>query len=165
MSDTTTTPAGKPTISKVHNVLARSYSTYFVFLLLGLILDHFFPIRVFPSFAPAIGMILIMLATLLILWAQQTSLNLEKKKKAGATIGETDFHQGPYRFSRSPTHVGLNMLFVGFGFLFSSPIIVVAVLIPFFFARFFFLKKMEQILEEKYSTLYKTYKEKVKTKI
>jgi protein-S-isoprenylcysteine O-methyltransferase Ste14 len=165
MSEDTTNPEVKPKISKVHSVLARSYGTYFVFLLLGLILDHFFPIRIFPSFSPAIGMVLIVLATVLIHWAQQTSLALEKKKKTGAIIGEADFHRGPYSFTRSPTHVGLNILFIGFGFLFSSPVIVITTLIPFLFARFFFLKKMEQILEEKYTILYKTYKEKVKTKL
>ena len=155
----------KPAPSRVHGVLARSYGTYFVCLLVGIILDAIFPIRMLPVISQNIGMGIIIFGTGIIMWAQSTSAHLEQKKKKGETVDEDDFHRGPYRFSRSPTHVGLNLLFIGVGFLFNSVLIVVMTMIPFLISRFVFLRKMEMILEQRYHSLYKNYKEIVKRKL
>ena len=151
--------------NRVHIVLARSYSTYFLFLLVGVVLDTFFPIRILPNYTTWFGVGIIIWATGLVVWAQYASALLEKKKKTGLPLEDIDFHRGPYRFTRSPTHVGLAMLLVGFGCLLGSIIVIVLTGIPFLIAHFVFLQKMEDILQGKYGKLYLGYKESIKEKI
>lgn len=147
---------------KLHIVLAHSYGVYLCFFIGGVIIDLIFPIRILPIYSIWIGVVLILWATILILWAQHMSSLLEAKKKKGIPITHEDFHKGPYRFTRGPTHVGLSMLLLGFGFFWNSIIIVVLTGIPFIITHFVHLQKMEDILQGKYGQLYKQYKDKVK---
>lgn len=151
--------------SKIHTILAYSYSIYFLFFLAGIVFDTFFPIRIFGQYMFLVGVALILWATILVVWAQNTSSILETKKKKGIILEYRDFHSGPYRFTRRPTHVGLAMLLVGFGFLINSIIIVVITGIPFLITHFVHLQKMEDILQGKYGELYKRYKNKVRNKM
>lgn len=151
--------------SKIHSILAYSYSIYFLFFLTGIVFDTFFPIRIFGQYMFLVGVALILWATILVVWAQHTSSILEAKKKKGVALEYRDFHSGPYRFTRRPTHVGLAMLLVGFGFLINSIIIVVLTGIPFLITHFVHLQKMEDILQGKYGELYKRYKDKMKNRI
>src|SRR3989344_3474501 len=77
----------------VHHVLAHSYSFYFFAFLLGVFLDLFFPIRVFSnSFMVPLGIIFLVLASILILWAQKTSRDFRKEEN----IKKETFCRGPY---------------------------------------------------------------------
>lgn len=147
---------------EVHQILAHSYSTYFIFFLIGLVGDIFFPYRVGIEYSVYIGYILIFIATILVLWAQRTSSLLAEKKEKQS---HHDFRQGPYRFTRSPTHIGLGLLLLGVGFIFQSILIIILTAIPLLLAHFVFVRKMEEILENKYGEKYFKYKEIVKKKL
>ena len=142
----------------VHRVLAHSYFVYFLFLLLGVALDVIYHIHVFEdSFTIPAGIILLVLATILIMWAQNTSRNLPKEN-----ITKETFLHGPYCYTRSPTHYGLFLLMLGFGFVANAFFVIMFTIISLFVTKFFFLKKQEDLLEEKYGEPYREYKEIVK---
>lgn len=147
-----------PPRQSVHKVLAYSYLTYFLFLLIGVCLDLIFNLKVFSSSAVVyFGYLFLILGTLLVFWAQKTSrhLNIENVTK------ETFCH-GPYRYTRSPTHWGLFFLTLGFGMIVNAFFIIVFSFISFLITKFTFLSKEEKILAEKYDAPYLEYKKSVK---
>jgi protein-S-isoprenylcysteine O-methyltransferase Ste14 len=144
--------------TKVHRVLAHSYFVYFFFLIVSVALDIIYPLNVFETnFTIPAGIIMLILATMLILWAQNTSRNLKKEN-----INTESFLHGPYCYTRSPTHYGLGLLMLGFGFIANAFFVIMLTLISLVITKFFFLKIQEEILEEKYGEPYKEYKKIVK---
>jgi len=142
----------------VHNVLAQSYFTYFIFFLIGIIFDLILKIKVFnSSFMMPFGVLFLIFGTLLIFWAQKTSRNLKKED-----ISKETFCHGPYRFTRTPTHFGLFFLMLGFGMIINAFFIILFTFVSFIIAKFVFLNKEEKILTLKYGAPYLEYKKSVK---
>lgn len=143
----------------IHHVLVHSYSTYFFLFIFGVVLDLIFPLKIFQStIVTILGILLLALAPLLILWAQNTSKKLNKaenKKKE-------HFSRGPYRFTRNPTHLGLFILALGFGLTVHAFFVVLLTIIYAIFVKTIFLKKEEIILIDKYGEPYVEYKKSVK---
>ncbi len=145
-------------LASVHSVLAHSYTVYFLAFLSGLFLDFIFPFDLFKqSISVPIGLILIVLASLLILWAQRTSSQLKVDQ-----VSYKSFHKGPYRFSRIPTQLGLSILMLGFGILTNAVFIIFFTIISFIIAKFFFSRKASSILADKYGAPYLKYKKLVR---
>jgi protein-S-isoprenylcysteine O-methyltransferase Ste14 len=142
----------------IHHVLAHSYSTYFILFLIGLSLDLAFKLNVFTGNVVAfMGGILLFLGTLLVLWAQKTSRNLDK-----GNITKEVFSHGPYCFTRSPTHWGLFFLMLGFGLMANAFFVILLTILSFLVTRFIFLKKEETLLVAKYGAPYMEYQKSVK---
>lgn len=121
-------------------------------------MDVFFHFKFFPaSFAEPAGIVLIALATVGILWAQNTS-----KKLNTENVTKETFCQGPYCYTRTPTHWGLFFLVLGFGILVNAFFVVVTTIISFIISKLVFLKKGEAILARKYGAPYLEYKKQVK---
>ena len=140
--------------NKVHKILASSYTVYFLLFLIGVFLDLFLKLKFFNFFFMVpIGVSLIFLASLFILWAQKTSRNLKKEN-----LTKESFYKGPYCFTRSPTHLGLFLLMLGFGIMNSSTLIVIFSIFSFIITRLVYLQKEEKILEKKYGAPYIEYK-------
>lgn len=143
----------------VHKVLAHSYLFSFVLFLVSLFLDFLFPLKIFKfSVYHFLGAIFLIFGTFLILWAQNVSLKLQKKEEIKKEI----FFQGPYRYTRSPTHLGLFFLIFGFGVIANALFIVIFSAISFIVSKFTFLKKEEEILSLKYGAPYLEYKRSMK---
>ena len=141
----------------VHHILAHSYLFYFVLFLLGVVLDIVFKFRIFnSSFGEFFGLVFLVLSPLLIFWAQNTGRNLKE------VLNKDSFIKGPYKYTRTPTQLGITMLMFGFGILMNSFFIVFFSLIAYLLSRFSFLTKHEQYLTEKYGTHYIEYKKLVK---
>jgi protein-S-isoprenylcysteine O-methyltransferase Ste14 len=148
------------TSEKIHDVLAHSYLTYFFAVIVGLIVDFIIPIKLIPqSVAQAIGLVFLFVAPALILWAQVTSSRFRHERKEGTAL---NFSKGPYFFSRSPTHLGLDILVIGFGLILNSFFIVAFSIVSFFVTRLFFVKKQERLLEQKYGNQYVAYRKSVR---
>jgi protein-S-isoprenylcysteine O-methyltransferase Ste14 len=142
----------------IHHVLAHSYSTYFILFLVGLSLDLFFKSKVFTGEVVVFfGMILLGLGTLLVVWAQSTSRNIDK-----GNITKEVFAHGPYCFTRSPTHWGLFLLMLGFGLIANAFFVIILTIISFVLTRLIFLRKEEKLLVAKYGSPYLEYKRSVK---
>jgi protein-S-isoprenylcysteine O-methyltransferase Ste14 len=153
-------PEEKPNLykDKVHWVLSYSYTFYLALFLVGIFLDSIFRWKIFSSpIFTIVGLFFLLLATLLIFWAQRTSRNLKKE-----ILTKETFLKGPYAFSRNPTHWGLFLLTFGFGFTINAPFIMLASIVSFIVTKMVFLKKEEKILEQKYGEPYLEYKKSVK---
>lgn len=143
---------------RVHKILAHSYSMYFVLFLIGVCFDIIFKFKIFTSSTMVpVGLIFLILASFLILWAQKTSRNLNTEN-----LSKESFCKGPYCYTRSPTHWGLFLLMLGFGIMTNALFVILSTLVSFIISRFVFLEKQENILASKYGTPYLEYKKSVK---
>ena len=143
--------------TKVHRILAHSYTVYFVLFLGGVYLDFLFKTTIFtnPIFE-FIGMFLIGFASLVILWAQYTSKNLNIDN-----LSKHTFSKGPYVYTRHPTYFGLFVLMFGFGILSNALFVILTTLISVLIAKFVFIKQEEEALLNKYGAHYEDYKKMV----
>lgn len=143
----------------VHQVLAHSYSSYFLLFLFSFFLDLAFPIKIFNnSIMPQVGFLFLILASVLIIWAQKTGRDFRKVKE----VKTEHFCRGPYCYTRIPTQWGLLFLMLGFGIITNSFFIILFTIISFFISKFIFIGKHDKILIEKYGTAYSEYKKLVK---
>lgn len=145
---------------EVHNVLAHSYLMYFFAVVAGLLLDLTLPIKIIPEhIATAVGMVFLFVAPALIVWAQMTSHRFSREKDRSDKL---NFFKGPYVFTRSPTHLGLDMLVIGFGLLLNSLFLIIFSVVSFFLTRFIFVRKEERLLGQKYGDEYHKYRKSVR---
>jgi protein-S-isoprenylcysteine O-methyltransferase Ste14 len=141
-----------------HTVLAHSYSVYFVLFLIGIVLDLVLRVKIFTdSVAVPLGVAIIILGSILVFWAQKTSRDLKLDN-----LSKDTFYQGPYRYTRGPTHFGLFLLLLGFGIIVNSFFVVLFTIIAFLISKFVFLNKQEKMLAEKYGIHYVEYQKLVK---
>ena len=145
----------------VHQVIANSYLLYLGAVVLGLAIDikRPFPIS-FPMIEEA-GMILIIIGTVVIYWAQHSARKGAKLRNS-EKVCRDHFCMGPYVFTRIPTQYGLSFLALGLGFLWGSFSMVVLTILAFLIGRFVFVPKQEKHLEVKYGEAYLEYKKHVK---
>ena len=144
----------------VHKILAHSYSMHFIFFLIGFFLDMIYKFRVFANFTMAwvgSGVVLLILGSILIFWAQYTSHHLNKKNITKETFGH-----GPYHYTRTPTNFGIFFMMLGFGIIAISFFIIFFAFISFIAAKFVFLNKEEKVLAAKYGAPFLEYKKIVK---
>ena len=140
--------------TSVHNILAHSYSFYFVMFLVAIVLGFVLPMNKFNvTFITPVGIFLLVISSMLILWAQNTSHKLRKDE-----IHHDNFLKGPYRFSRRPTHLGLFLLMLGYGITTNSFWIILFSFVSVVFTKYVFLSKEEKVLEKKYGEHYSKYK-------
>jgi protein-S-isoprenylcysteine O-methyltransferase Ste14 len=150
-----------PHKNKVHKVLAQGYFFYFFCFMIGIYLNIIFNVPIFRSPSLALfGFEILTLATILIIWAQNTTRNF--KKDSTHKINKETFCGGPYRYIKNPTHLGLFLAMLSFGIIINSFFIVLFALILFVLDRFLFLDKQDKILAEKYGAPYLEYKKSVK---
>lgn len=143
---------------KVHHVLAHSYTFFFSFLMIGIILDIIFKLKIVESpHMTTIGFILLFISTLIIVWAQSTSNKLKTENMTHET-----FCKGPYCYTRVPTHLGLFLMAFGFGLILNATFVIITSVVSFVINKFIFLKEEEALLEKKYGTPYLEYKRRIK---
>lgn len=143
----------------VHAILSHSYVIFFLAVIIGVIFHLFYPITIFPRAAsPYIGLVLILVGSSIIYWAQSSS---SKLKVQVAERIEYDFERGPYKYSRNPTHIGLTIMILGLSVLINSFFTFLFVAITSIITKVIFLRAEEKILEQKYGQPYRDYKKKV----
>ena len=142
----------------VHVILAHSYVVYFSMFLVGTLLDLIFKIKILNySFMIPVGVVLFLFSSFLIFWAQKTSRNFKKEN-----LTKESFTKGPYSITRCPTHWGLFLLILGFGFMTNAIFIVISSVISFIITKFIYLNHEEEVLEKKYGEPYREYKKSVR---
>lgn len=140
----------------IHEVLAKSYLTYFLASIIGLFIDSFLEVPITVPFATVAAVVCFAVGPLLIAWAQYTS----RQEKNGVEPSHY-FTRGPYRFVRNPTHLGLLILVAGYTFVSGSLVFFFTTLIGYIISNGFF-SKYETLLSLKYGEHYDTYKTTVK---
>lgn len=152
------------TISKkpisIHELLARSYMVFFVAFLIGIILEVEFPLNKNISDIGT-GYLLLFVGTILVIWAQNTSRSGKKERLSGS-VSSSNFFKGPYKITRTPTHLGMLLTVLGAGFVWGSLWMAIGSIVAYLITKFTFVKKEEEILEERYGEPYLEYKKKIK---
>lgn len=151
MADTTK-PSGD-----IQIILSKSYTLFFFCFVLGLIVDVLLGLRININNIENIGLILTVLSTLSIYWAQTVN-----KTPKYLPNGERNFSYGPYAYSRHPTYLSIFLLMVGAGFLMNSYSILIAAFIAYTISVFTFMAKEEKRHIKKYGDLYLNYMKKVR---
>ncbi len=155
----------KETLDKtgIHGVLVYAYSMYLLALILGLMINFIYPSTVLSGDHSMAGMLLLVLGTLLIFWAQYTSGSTHKVREEKKDIEDITHHfkKGPYAFTRSPTYIGLGLVVAGFGLTMNSGAVFILSVAAYLVCRYVFTRKEEQILEAKYGESYRKYKKAV----
>lgn len=145
----------------VHFLLAHSYLIFLLSIIIGVFLDLLLSQKMFSNSAfSIIGFILMTLGSFVVIWAQRTYPKY--KKWDVKNFKRSGFEMGPYRYFRSPTHLGLFVLTLGFGLVINSFFSVILTIMAHVITKTFFLKREEKILEDKYGDAYTLYKKKVK---
>jgi len=143
--------------NKIHRVSAHSYLVYLALVLVGTVLDLTFRVRIFTEEATVfIGPLLVLGATLWILWTVRFSQNPDPEN-----VSKESFARGPYGYTRSPTQWGLFFLMLGFGIILNATFVILFTLVAFLLIRIVFLKRREDLLEERYGVHYTEYKKSV----
>ncbi len=143
---------------EIHRTLAHSYTFYFTFLLLGILMDFIFPIKIFTtSFTLPTGFLFLVLGTVIILWAQLSYVNVDSKE-----IAKEHFCKGPYCYTRNPTHWGLFLSILGFGLIANGFFIVLFTVLSHLLAKLTFIKKYESVMLHHFGAPYEEYKKSVK---
>ena len=145
----------------VHFVLAHSYLIFLFSVILGVLFDTLLNKKIFshPAYS-TIGLLLMMAGSFLIYWAQRTSSKY--KRNVGKNGAKSHFESGPYKYSRSPTHLGLFFLTLGFSLIINSFFAASFTIIAHTLTKIVFLKREEKLLEKKYGQIYMDYKKKVR---
>ncbi len=165
----TTHKTGLPEWGIAHFILSHSYFVFLFAVVLGLIFDIWIPAQIFSSTTfQYIGILMLIIGPALIYWAQHTSSCSKKKmEEASDQVAspklERDFENGPYKYTRNPTHIGLGIMTLGLAFLLNSLFSVIFVVVASAVTKFIFLPKEEAVLEERYGEPYRDYKKKVNT--
>ena len=143
----------------IHKILANSHAMQFVLFLFGVFLDFIFKIKILPSsiLVAGAGIIFLIFGSILIFWAQHTSLHLSKEN-----ITKESFSKGPYRYVKNPTNFGIFFMILGFGIIANSFFVILFDFISSLIAKFVFLNKEEKILTAKYGAPYLEYRKSVR---
>ena len=143
----------------VHFILSHSYIVFLIAVVIGVVLHLIVNIQIFSGISyPYVGFAMIVIGSMLIYWAQSTSDSTLKELQK---TGTRDFESGPYKYSRSPTHVGLTIMTLGLAVVLNSFFIAACVIIASVITKLVFLKEEEALLEKRYGQPYRDYKKKV----
>jgi len=149
---------------EIHFILSHSYIVYLFAVIFGVVFDLIFPLEIFINGGyKYTGLWLIILGSLVVYWAQSTSVRIRKTK---TQKGEhPDFHYGPYKYLRSPTHFGLFIMILGLAVIIESPFSILFAFFAQIIIKVFFLRKKEKLLKEKYREAYIKHKGNTKNHI
>ncbi len=131
---------------------------YLVALVMGMALDHFWPLSCFAgSSRYIVGSVVIVVSVLImppvLLSFRRAATPFDVRKAASALI--TD---GPYKFSRNPTYLSLTLLYLGLGVVLDSGWVLILVIPVILLVDLWVVRKEERHLEASFGEQYLRYK-------
>ncbi len=147
----------------VHVVLAQGYILYFAAIVLGFAASYVWPETISFPLEGAVGLLLILLGTGIVLWAQQASKSTSHHRNVAAEkICRDHFCVGPYVYTRSPTQYGLFVMAFGLALVYGSFYMAVLTVLAFLIGKLVIIPREERHLEARYGEAYAEYKNHVK---
>lgn len=140
---------------KIQTVLTRSYLAYFLFTLFGLLVDNIVGFSVIIPYANIIAVGCFLVGAILVLWAQNTTALVYTGSEKTKFFGN-----GPYKFLRNPTHLGMVLLVTGYTAVSGSVIFLGVTVIGYIISNKFF-REYELLLIEHFGDDYKKYQREV----
>jgi len=145
----------------VHVLLSQDYAIFFLAVVLGVTFDIFFKAHFFKGVIyEYIGLFLMVFGSLVVFWAQRTTRLVGKKISDNRDV--SFFLNGPYKYTRNPTNFGLTLSVLGLALLIHSLFSVIFMIMAYIVSRFFFIKRQDAILKERYGDIFEEYTKKVK---
>jgi protein-S-isoprenylcysteine O-methyltransferase Ste14 len=143
----------------IHHLLSLSYITHFVAILGAFLLQYIVPFAQFAKYQE-VGFLLMFVGTWLVFYSQHISRKKVMLRKDITLLTSESFEHGPYKFLRSPTHVGLFILSLGFSFMTGMLWMFIMSAVAFVVTKFTFLRQEEKILRARYGDAYVQYEAK-----
>ncbi len=145
----------------VHVILSQSYTIYFLAIVLGVAFDVIFSFKFFSNqIFSTLGLVMIVLGSILIYWAQSTTTYSKSETKQNRDVNF--FSRGPYKYTRNPTNFAVALMSLGLGFIINSLFTIIFIIVTYLISRFIFIKMQEDILKERYGDVYEEYRKSVK---
>ncbi len=141
----------------VHVILSRSYMVFLLIFAPLIFIDIFWPVPIFDKNMQLLGGLLMIISPLILISAQKASRAF-KKAKSMYPITAQSFRNGLYKITRTPTHIGLLLLAMGFAISANLPFLLVGAMTSFLITRHTFITKEEKVLADKYGKSYIEYK-------
>ncbi len=153
-------PSGK---GYIHFVLSHAYTMFLFSVVLGVVFDIVVPLDIFSNeIYQYVGLLMIFIGSFFVYWAQFSSSKAGRKRDLEKS--NLNFHQGPYKYLRHPTHFGLFVMTLGLAFIINSPFSIFLTIVAHVIIKLVFIKKEEKLLEKKYGDSYLEYRMKNKKK-
>jgi len=143
--------------NSIHAILSRSYLVFLLIFSPLIFIDIFWPVPIFDKNMQILGAFLMVLSPLILISAQKASKSFKQAKKIYPITAES-FKKGLYKITRTPTHIGLLFLAMGFAISANLPFLLVGAMTSFIITRHTFITKEERVLAEKYGAPYIEYK-------
>ncbi len=141
----------------VHVILSRSYMVFLLIFAPLIFIDIFWPVPIFDKNMQLLGGLLMIGSPLILISAQKASRAF-KKAKSMYPITAQSFRNGLYKITRTPTHIGLLLLAMGFAISANLPFLLIGAMTSFLITRHTFIAKEEKVLADKYGKSYIEYK-------
>lgn len=152
-----------PEKNSLSHLSSYSVIVFAVVLFLAVVLDIFFPYKLFPEpWNQYFGILVVGVGTIIVYWAEFHGKKFSNRRKKGEVVDVEHLKNGPYSHSRNPKYVGLGVLLVGLGIILNSILVTVSSIISILIIHFFLLRKEENLMSERHGELYHEYKKKVK---
>lgn len=142
-----------------HAILAKSYIAFFMAATVGLFVETFIPLHITIPYKLTIAIICFGVGPLLIMWAQYTSRHTADRKTN--EMLRRYFYNGPYKYMRNPTQLGLIILILGYAVINSSFMLFVVTYIAYLISNYYF-RKYENALKKEFGDHYAEYQARVK---
>ncbi|MFT5359963.1 MAG: protein-S-isoprenylcysteine O-methyltransferase Ste14 [Candidatus Paceibacteria bacterium] len=145
----------------ISEISTYSFSVYFIFVLVGLVIDlAFFSQKILPpNHSTYIGFGIITLSTIVIYWARGTGKNYRKNSHRYNELEHENLKKGAFKFTRNPHYIGVGTLFLGLSIVMNSLAILVLATLSFIVVNAWFIPHEELILEERHGKHFKKYKD------
>lgn len=153
----------KPQENTISNLSSYSTIVFALALMLAVILDIVFPMRFLSEPSNRyIGVLVVILGTIVVFWAENVGRRYSNKRKAGEVTDVSHISKGVYSYTRNPKYVGLGILLIGLGIILNSLFVTFSAFVSILVIHFFLLHKEEELLESRHGNIYHEYKKKVK---
>ena len=139
-------------------VIAPPPAIYLIAILIGVMIDYFFPFSFMPeNFQLPLGLLIILLAAILM------ALGIREFKKAETNVSPNKpvtavITSGPFRYTRNPLYVSLSFVLIGIG-IWLDNIWIITMLVPvLILIHYGVVKREEQYLTKKFEEKYLIYR-------
>jgi len=142
-------------------VIAPPPLLYAAGLIVALVLQGFWPLRIAGSMMPGLGLAALIAGLAIAVTGRQAM------KAAGTNVNPFQpttaiVASGPFRFTRNPLYLGLTLVYVGLAFVFNTWWALILLPLILVVMHFGVVLREERYLERKFGTPYREYRWKVR---
>lgn len=152
-----------PKENTISNLSSYSTIVFGLALFVAIILDIVHPLKFLAEpLNRYLGISLIILATVIIYWAERLGKIFSERRKNGEIKEAEQLAMGPYFWTRNPKYLALAILIIGLGVVINSLFVTLSSVAALIVINYFLLSKEEELMETRHGEIYHEYKKKVR---